>query len=277
MNQLTSHDVFTRLRPRLPDSNKGNYGAALLCCGSAAYRGAARLSAEGALRIGAGLVTLASLEKVLLTVLPALPECICLPMAESERGTLCAQNSTTLAAAMQHACALLFGCGLGQDEDTAALLETVLASSTPLVLDADGLNLLAKQPTPFSFTGRSTILTPHPGEMARLCGCRLDDILAQPARAAVHLAQKLDCVLVLKLHRTLIALPNGILWQNTTGNAGLARGGSGDFLAGMIAGLLAQGYSAEDAALCGVYLHGAAADAASAVRGMQTMLPSDLS
>lgn len=275
MQQSTQEFIASLLRPRDPLSNKGSHGHALLCCGSARYRGAARLASEGALRTGAGLVTLAATEKVLNIVLPALPECICLPMEEAASGSLSAASLPQLLSASSKATAILFGCGLSQTEDTnAALLALLTDTSQPLVLDADGLNLLSTQ-QPFHFK-RAAILTPHPGEMARLCHTTTAHVLANPASTVQNFAVQSNAVVLLKLHRTLIALPDGTLYQNTTGNAGLARGGSGDVLAGMITGLLARGYSPADAALIGTYLHGAAADACADATSEETMLPQDL-
>lgn len=273
---ITQKLVLNALPVRLAESHKGSYGHALLCCGSARFRGAAHLAAAGALRAGAGLVTLASSEAVLNTVLPNLPECICLPCKPAQDGTLAAENAPLLVSGAQKATALLFGCGLGQSGDTALLLGSVQnATHCPLVLDADGLNLLSQMGLLAPFD-RPAILTPHPGEMARLCGVPVSEVDQNGAQLAGQFARQNNCVLVLKSHRTLVAAPDGRLWQNTTGNAGLARGGSGDLLAGMITGFLAQGLSAEMAACCGVYLHGAAADRCRERRSMQAMLPHDI-
>lgn len=275
MEQITQELIRGLLRPRAPESNKGTYGHALLCCGSARYRGAARLAAEGALRTGAGLVTLAATEKVLSAVLPALPECICLPLEEAPGGSLSAVSLPQLLQACDKASVLLLGCGLSQTEDTAALVKGVLShTALPLVLDADGLNLLSALPP--SHFERPAVLTPHPGEMARLCHTTVADVLAFPEATVQQLAARANAVVLLKLHRTLIALPDGTVYQNTTGNAGLARGGSGDALAGMITGLIARGYTPAEAVLLGTYLHGAAADACASATSEETMLPQDI-
>lgn len=276
MTEITKELVLSQLPPRLPDTHKGSYGSALLVCGSSRFRGAARLATEGALRIGAGLVTLAATEPVLGAVLPALPEAICLPMEAGREGGIGAQNRPALALAAKKADALLFGCGVGQSADTISLLETVLTGTRcPLVLDADGLNLLAEWEEPFVFD-RPAVLTPHPGEMARLLKTTVPQVTANLSAAAYTCAKKYNAVVVMKDHRTLVATPQGKIRQNTTGNPGLARGGSGDLLAGMICGLLAQGLSAEMAAVCGVWLHGAAADLCAARLSMQCMLPHDI-
>lgn len=277
MNLITQKEAAQFWQTRPAESHKGSFGHALLCCGSSRYRGAARLASEGCARMGAGLVTLAATERVLCSVLPALPEIICLPLAEGTSGSIEKSALAPLVQEAQKATALLFGCGIGQTEDALFLLRGILSETTcPLVLDADGLNLLAKLP-PVFFGDRICVLTPHPGELARLTGWEPQAILSDPAGAAALAAKAFGCVVLCKTHRTVIALPNGQLWQNTTGNAGLARGGSGDYLAGMITALLAQGKSAEHAALLGVYLHGAAADLCAKKLGQTTMLPHDLS
>lgn len=275
--QVTQQVVSSILKPRDPNSHKGSYGHSLLCCGSSLYRGAARLSAEGCARMGSGIVTLAATEKVLSCVLPALPEVICLPMQEAESGCIDSCSLPFLLSGTKKATALLIGCGLTASYDTLALLEGILSeTSLPLVIDADGLNLLAKLP-PVNFRERNCILTPHPGELARILHLSQEEVLKAPRQAALKAAQIYGCVVLCKEHRTAIALPDGQVWENTTGNAGLARGGSGDYLAGMITALLAQGHTPKNSALCAVWLHGAAADVCANQKSEITMLPHDLS
>lgn len=281
---LAAQEVFEKLPPRRPESHKGSYGRLLVVAGSARYRGAAALAVEGALRTGAGLVTLASVEPVLQGIPPRLPECCCLPCAAGAAGGIGAENLPALLDAARGCTALLIGPGLGMSEDTAALVQSLVqAAECPVLLDADGLNAAAAltgpehaQPLPRPQNGAPLVLTPHPGEMARLTGLTPDEIAAEREGLAAGYARANGCVLVLKGHRTLIAAPDGRLYKNTTGNAGLARGGSGDVLAGMTAGLLAQRLDAFDAAACAVWLHGAAADSAAARLGQYGMLPHDL-
>ncbi len=277
MIEITASLVFSLLPPRTPDAHKGMYGKLLLTSGSSRYRGAAQLAAAGALRIGTGLVTLASTERVIAAAAPALPECIYLPLGESVTGTIAASSLPALLAAAEGSTALAVGCGLAQSPDTAALvLGLAKHAGCPLLVDADGLNLLAGQLDLLKGRAFPTVLTPHPGEMARLCGCTTAEVQAAREDSACGLARRTGCVVVLKGRGTLVAAPDGRCFYNTCGGPGLARGGSGDVLTGLIGGLLAQGLAPLDAAVCGVWLHGTAADACAARRGVISMLPHEL-
>lgn len=272
---ITPAAVWQSLAPRPPQSHKGTFGRVLIAAGSARYRGAAALCCEGALRAGAGIVTLASVEPVLALTLARTPECTLLPCTPDEAGGISAQNLPALLETLAACTALVLGPGLGGAAGAlgAGLLE---AARCPVVLDADGLNAAASGAFPLKTGGGPLILTPHPGEMARLCGLTPTQVNADRPALAARMAREWGCILVLKGHATLVAAPGGALWVNTTGNPGLARGGSGDVLAGMIGGLCAAGLPALEAAKCGVWLHGAAADRAAAHRGQWGMLPSDL-
>ena len=272
---ITPAAVWQALAPRPRDSHKGTFGRVLIAAGSARYRGAAALCCEGALRAGAGIVTLASVEPVLALTLARTPECTLLPCTPDEAAGISAQNLPALLETLAACTALVLGPGLGSAAEAigAGLLE---AARCPVVLDADGLNAAASGAFPLKTGGGPLILTPHPGEMARLCGLTPAQVNADRPALAARMAREWGCILVLKGHATLVAAPDGALWVNTTGNPGLARGGSGDVLAGMIGGLCAAGLSALEAAKCGVWLHGAAADRAAAHRGQWGMLPSDL-
>jgi len=266
MTILTGKIVFDLLAPRDPESHKGTYGRVLAVCGCPQYRGAAALSTLGALRAGAGIVTLAAEESVIASIASRVLEATFLPLP-----------SGALPETAGKATACLGGCGREADEATATLMRTLLANATgTVVLDAGGLCSLADEPETLRRAAGRLILTPHPGEMARLQHCSVPQVLADPVEAARSMAQRLSAVVVLKGHRTRIAAPDGSLYENRTGNAGLARGGSGDVLAGMIAGFAAQGMSPLEAALCGVYLHGLAADRCAARLSQQGMLPEDI-
>ena len=272
---ITPAAVWQALAPRPPQSHKGTFGRVLIAAGSARYRGAAALCCEGALRAGAGIVTLASVEPVLALTLARTPECTLLPCTPDEAGGISAQNLPALLETLAACTALVLGPGLGSAAEAigAGLLE---AARCPVVLDADGLNAAASGAFPLKTGGGPLILTPHPGEMARLCGPTPAQVNADRPALAARMAREWGCILVLKGHATLVAAPGGALWVNTTGNPGLARGGSGDVLAGMIGGLCAAGLPPLEAAKCGVWLHGAAADRAAARLGQWGMLPSDL-
>lgn len=282
MERLDESFVFASIRPREPDSHKGSYGHVLLAAGSRRYRGAANLAAEGALRAGAGIVTLAAVEPVIAAAAARLPECCLLPCPEGPDGGLGAAAADSLLAARQKATVLLMGPGMGNTPDTRALVRALApGAACTVVLDADALNaaaamLAAGEPLPRPAAGFELILTPHPGEMARLTGLAPAEIAADRPGVAARYAEMWGCTVVLKGHHTLIAAPDGRLWQNTTGNAGLARGGSGDVLAGMTAGLAACGLPAPEAAACAVWLHGAAADRCARRLGQYGMLPHDL-
>ncbi len=276
--------VWNSISKRPRSSHKGTFGSVLAVAGSASYRGAAALAVEGALRTGAGIVTLASVEPVLAAVSARLPECCLCPCEAGAAGGIAPENIPRIQ--RQRATVLLLGPGLGYTVQSAArAAETRMLAGTLLsgfagsaVLDADGLNAAAdllqtgKLPHPQG----DLILTPHPGEMARLTGCSAADINADREGTALRFAKAWDAVVVLKGARTVIAAPDGRCAVNPTGNPGLARGGSGDVLAGMTSALLACKLPAFEAAVCAVYLHGAAADRAAAKHGEAGMLPHDL-
>lgn len=285
MTEITSEFVWSCIRPRPRDSHKGTFGSVLALAGSARYRGAALLAAEGALRAGAGLVTLASVEPVLAAASARLPECCLLPCIDGAEGGISPESLSLLR--RQKAAVLLAGPGLGytaqstaRAAETRTLIQQLLSSFAGCaVLDADGLNaaaglLSAGQPLPHP--AGALVLTPHPGEMARLTGLSTGAVNADREGIARRFAQQWDAVVLLKGMRTIIATPDGRCFVNPTGNPGLARGGSGDALAGILAALLACGLEAAEAAACAAWLHGAAADQAAAQRGEYGMLPQDL-
>ena len=279
--EITRELVQSWLPRRQADSNKGSYGSVLTAAGSLAYRGAAALCAEGALRGGAGLVYLASVEPVVQMVLARTPECCACGCRTAAGGGIHPQDAAALRSwfAEKHA-VLLAGPGLG--EGAGEVCRALLGKNPPwagAVLDADALNALAagrlRDPLP-----ENTILTPHPGEAARLLGCTVADVQADREQAVLRLAETYHCVAVLKGSGTLIAAPGGELLHNAAGNAGLARGGSGDILAGLTAGLLAAGLKQNrtpaQMAACAVWLHGTAADRCARRRSMTAMLPTDI-
>lgn len=285
MTEITSEFVWSCIRPRPRDSHKGSFGSVLALAGSARYRGAALLAAEGALRGGAGLVTLASVEPVLAAAAARLPECCLLPCTDGAEGGISPDSLPLLR--RQKAAVLLAGPGLGYTAQSAAraaetrTLVRELMDGFPGcgVLDADGLNAAAgllAAGSPLPRPAGALVLTPHPGEMARLTGLSAGAVNADRAGIASRFARQWGAVVVLKGMRTVVAAPDGRCFVNPTGNPGLARGGSGDALAGILAALLACGLEAAEAAACAVWLHGAAADRAAARRGEYGMLPQDL-
>ena len=282
---ITPESVWAHIPPRARDSHKGSFGAVLVVAGSACYRGAASLAVEGALRTGAGIVTLASVEPVLAAVSARLPECCLCPCLAGAEGGISPRSLPNIT--RQKATTLLLGPGLGYTAQSAAraaetreLVEKLLPGfGGSAVLDADGLNAAAQLLPYFGTVPHPTgelILTPHPGEMSRLTGLSMAEINEDRVEIALQYAKAWNAVVVLKGAGTVVAAPDGRCCVNTTGNPGLSRGGSGDALAGMTAALLACGLPAYEAAACAVYLHGAAADRAAALRGEYGMLPQDL-
>lgn len=281
MQDITREMVRGLLPERRAETNKGSFGSVLAVAGSMAYRGAASLCVEGALRGGAGLVYLASVEPVLQLVLARTPECCACGCRTDAGGGIHPQDTVALRAWFTDKnTVLLAGPGLG--ESAGNICNVLLGKRQPwaaAVLDADALNALAAG-TLRAALPEHTILTPHPGEAARLLDTTVQEIQADREGVVRQLAEEYNCVAVLKGNGTLITAPGEPVWRNTTGNAGLARGGSGDILAGIMAGLLAsgwqQGRSALQAAVSAVWLHGAAADRCVKRRSSTAMLPQDI-
>ena len=283
--EITEEFVWQNIPRRARDSHKGTFGTVLAVAGSAYYRGAALLAVEGALRTGAGIVTLASVEPVLAAAVARTPECCLCPCIAGAEGGISPESIPRIQ--RQKATVLLLGPGLGgaaqsaaRAAETRALVQTLLpAFAGSAVLDADGLNAAAQllaAGEAFPHPAGELIVTPHPGEMARLTGLSAAQINADREETARTYAQKWNAVVVLKGSRIVVAAPDGRVRVNPTGNPGLARGGSGDVLSGMTAALLACGLPACEAAACAVYLHGAAADRAAAKHGEYGMLPHDI-
>ena len=255
--EITEEFVWQNIPCRPRDSHKGTFGSVLAVAGSAFYRGAALLAAEGALRTGAGIVTLASVEPVVSAAAARLPECCLCPCRAGAEGGISPENVPLLR--RQKATVLLLGPGLGgtaqsaaREAETQALVQQLLPGfAGSAVLDADGLNaaaLLLAEKAAFPHPAGELIVTPHPGEMARLTGLSAAQINADREGTALRYAQAWNAVVVLKGARTVVAAPDGRVRVNPTGNPGLSRGGSGDVLAGMTAALLACRLPAYEAA-----------------------------
>ncbi len=261
--------------PRAPVSNKGDYGRLLSVCGSRNMPGAAVLAATGAVAMGVGLVTAAFPEGAYAAIASKLTEPLLLPLYANREGTFAQAALPQLCSALEKASAVLIGCGLGANEDTAYLVRELLTTaSCPVILDADGINIAAMHIDMLKQAKAPLILTPHPGEMARLCGCTVAEIQADRAGAARRFAREYGVTLVLKGANTVIADGRSAsLLVNRTGNPGMAKGGSGDLLAGMLASLTAQGMEPLQAAAAAVYLHGLAGDAAAQRYSMCGMTP----
>ncbi|MEW5723356.1 MAG: NAD(P)H-hydrate dehydratase [Thermodesulfobacteriota bacterium] len=267
------------LRPRPPDSHKGAFGHVLIVAGSTGKTGAAAMAALAAARSGAGLVTLA-VPTGLNPILEAkVTEPMTEPLPEEAPGFLAAEATGRVLELAAGKTVLALGPGLSTRPGAVRVVrELVEKVELPLVIDADGLNALAREqgPVVLKKARREVVLTPHPGEMSRLAGLATKDIQADRLGAAAGFAREYGVILVLKGHRTVVAAPDGRLYLNTTGGPHLASGGQGDVLTGLIAGLIAQGLSALDAARLGVFVHGLAADQAAAAKGPVGLLASDL-
>lgn len=276
--EVSTEAVFKSLPKRRVASHKGDYGRLLIIAGSNRYRGAASLAVSAALRTGVGYVTLASTKTVCDAASAKMYEPIFVELPENEVGEILSDNSTPLLReSMNKATAILFGCGLGLGSDTEKLLEYVVENAKcPLIIDADGINVLAANINILTDAQPPVVLTPHPGEMSRLCSMDTEEIERDRSAAALGFAARHNAYVVLKGHETVIATPQNTFLTNRTGNAGLAKAGSGDVLAGLLAGLLAQKLPIAEAIAAGVHLHGLAADLAAEELSQYAMLPSDL-
>lgn len=273
--ELEEADAIRRLPPRAANTHKGTYGHVLLIAGSPGKSGAAALAGLGALRGGAGLVTVAAREDGLSDVLRHAPELMGAALG-SDGGLAPADELATLQASVGKA-ALVVGPGLNRGPGTPAWLEALLGRpGVPLVLDADGLNALAGHLDALAAARRPVILTPHPAELARLTELTTTQVNADRLGVSTRFAVAHSCVIVLKGARTVIASPNGAAFINPTGNAGMATGGTGDVLAGLIGALCGQGLAPLDAAIVGVFAHGLAGDLAAAQHGKLGLIASDV-
>lgn len=263
--------VMACLPDRDVEGHKGTFGKVLLLCGSRGYTGAAYLAAMGALRTGAGLVFLGVPESIYTIEAIKLNEPVVFPLPD-EGGKLSDKAIPEILARLKTMDAVLIGCGLGQSEGTLAVIKAVLEEAEcPVVLDADGINVLKDHKDILRGRQAPTILTPHEGEFLRFGG----DLSAGRMEATVRFAREWNCILVLKGHGTCIS-DGRQCYRNPTGNPGMAVGGSGDVLAGILASLLGQGLEPLTAAVCGVWIHGAAGDLCARELGQYGMLPTDM-
>ena len=268
---LTSKDIEKYLPARRLNSHKGDYGKILLLCGSKGYTGAAAFSAMGALRSGAGLVYLGVPESIYEIEAIKLWEPVVFSLSDAD-GRYSENACATISQMLEKMDAVLIGPGIGQSDGTFAVVKTVLETfHGPVVLDADGINVLSAHKYILRDRTYPTILTPHDGEFVRIGGILTEDRQA----CAAELAKDLGCIVLLKGHRTVIT-DGDICYCNETGNPGMAVGGSGDVLAGIIVSLLGQGLSPLLAAACGAWLHGAAGDICAQQIGQYGMLPLDI-
>ncbi len=265
------------IREKAADSNKGTNRLLSVIAGSTRYRGAAYLAVAAAARCGVGIVRLISVEPVIAACAAKLAECIYLPVAETAEGAISPDGFAAALPLLRSSGAVLIGCGMSDCAETAEILSGVIGEAEcPLVIDADGLNVLRDKPSALLKAAQTPIITPHVGEMARLTGLPIRRIKEDRLRTAAEFAARCRCVTVLKDSVTTVCDPEGRTFVCDRPNAGLAKGGSGDLLAGMIASFAAQGYPPFEAAACGVALHSLAASLAAEELTAYAMLPSDI-
>ena len=272
MTEIDQSFVDHIMPRRDPKANKNAFGRIVCVCGSAGYTGAAYFAAQGAVRMGSGVVTLATPEKAWPVLAVKLNEPVVRPVPCGSDGMLSHEALPALLKLAERADALLIGCGLGRSYTVAEIVTTLIEKAPcQIVLDADGINAVYAHKDILQKAKMPVVLTPHAGEFARLSG--IDN--ANPAELTLF-ARKYQCIVLYKGHRTLIAAPDGALYRNHSGNPGMAKGGSGDVLAGMLVSLCGQGILAVHAACAAAWLHGRAGDLAANALSEYGMTPSDM-
>lgn len=262
---------------RPDDSNKGTLGSLLCICGSYGMAGAAIMAGKAALRCGIGLLKIAVPKSIYPVCATNILESVYYPLEETSNGVISSKNTDFLLEMCEKSSAVVIGCGLSVCDDTKNLVQSVITNcEKPLVIDADALNCICNKPEILKNLKVPAIITPHPGEMARLLHSTPKTVNSSRENTAINFAKKFGVVTVLKGAGTIIASPDGEVYINHTGNSGMATGGSGDVLSGIIGSLLAQGASPINAAAAGVFLHGTIGDLAAEKIGKISMLPTDM-
>lgn len=262
---------------RPDDANKGSCGSLLSICGCCGMAGAAIMAGRSALKCGIGLLKTALPKSIYPIVAQNILESVFYPLSETSDGKISAENINFLLSQAEKSSSVLIGCGLSVCSDTKQLVFSFVKNCTkPMVLDADALNCICDNLEILNQAKAPIIITPHPGEMSRLTNLTVQEVNSSREEIAVNFAKKYGVVCVLKGAGTVIADKNGKVLINATGNSGMATGGSGDVLAGIVSAFLTQGANALDAAAAGVYLHGLAGDIAKDRFGKISMLPTDL-
>jgi ADP-dependent NAD(P)H-hydrate dehydratase / NAD(P)H-hydrate epimerase len=278
LNLITPREIAPLIGSRPPAANKGNFGHVLVVGGSVGKAGAAAMAAISALKVGAGLSTAATPKSVLSTVAGFHPEVMTEPLQETNDGTIALDALERISKLAEGKAVLAVGPGISRSSETSALVRDLLKRHTiPIVLDADGLNAFEGRAGELNGKAGPLVLTPHPGEMARLMGTTAAAIQRDRVNVARKFAGEHEVILVLKGHRTLVAKPDGEVWVNTTGNPGMATGGTGDILTGMVAGFIAQNpQGIFRAVVAAVHIHGLAGDVARESVGEHSMVATDL-
>ena len=283
LNLIHPHDFAAMIGPRPAESNKGSYGHVLVVGGSVGKAGSVAMAGMAALRAGAGLSTVATAKSALASVAGFYPELMTEPLPETDAGTISTSAGVRIEELMKSMSVVAIGPGISRDPHTATLVRSLVSHhKAPMVVDADGLNAFEGHTNELNGNGRTLVITPHPGEMARLVGCSIADVQKDRLGVARKFTREHELIVVLKGHRTLVVRPDGEAWVNTSGNPGMATGGTGDILTGMVAAMLAQekrALSPESAllAVCAaVHLHGLAGDVIRDVVGEHSMVATDL-
>jgi ADP-dependent NAD(P)H-hydrate dehydratase / NAD(P)H-hydrate epimerase len=278
LNVITARDFAPLIGPRPAESNKGNYGHVLVVGGSVGKAGSVAMAGMAALRTGSGLATIATPKSALPTVAGFHPELMTEPLRETREGTISAGAEARVDALVKGKSVLAIGPGISRNHETSELVRTLTSKSeVPIVLDADGLNAFEGLTSELNGKGRLLVITPHPGEMARLAGCSTVDVQKDRLGVARQFARSHEVTVVLKGHCTLVVQPNGEAWVNTTGNPGMSTGGTGDILTGMVAAMIAQHPKDAMLAVCAaVHLHGLAGDVMRENVGEHSMVATDL-
>jgi ADP-dependent NAD(P)H-hydrate dehydratase / NAD(P)H-hydrate epimerase len=280
LNLIAPRDIAPLIGPRPAESNKGNFGHVLVIGGSLGKAGAAAMASMAVLRVGAGLATVATPKSVLPTVAGFHPEVMTESLEETDAGTISmrALEYGRVDKLVEGKTVLAIGPGISRNPDTAEFVRTAVKKyESTIVLDADGLNAFEGCADQLNGRGRTLVITPHPGEMARLTGLTIPAVQHDRLNLARNFARVHHIIVVLKGHRTLVASPDGEVWVNTTGNPGMATGGTGDILTGMVSGLLAQNRKASLLSVAAaVHLHGLAGDVARETMGEQGLVATDL-
>ncbi len=260
---------------RKHNSHKGTFGTALLLCGSYGMLGAAILSAKACLRSGVGIAKCVICENIYKAFTVAVPEAVCIPVKQTKFGSL--PSNINLKEIYKKSTAILFGCGVKNNRHTKKLLKRLIkTANVPIVIDADGINALSQNIKLLKKANAPIILTPHPAEMARLCGKTTIEVEQNRITTTINFAKEYNCYLLLKGANTIVCTPDGEVYFNMNGNPGLATGGSGDVLAGITVSLLAQGFPIIDALKAAVYIHSDCADKKAEILGEAALLPSDI-
>lgn len=280
LNLITPNEIAPLTGPRPAQANKGSFGHVLVIGGSLGKAGAAAMAGMSSLRTGAGLATVATANSVLPTVAGFHPELMTEPLAETDAGTISLQalEYGRVDELIKGKSVVAIGPGISRNPETVEFVRTVVEKCpAALVVDADGLNAFEGASSKLNAKGRALVITPHPGEMARLTGKSIAEIQKDRVGVARGFAEALGVIVVLKGHRTLVAQPDGEVWVNTTGNPGMATGGTGDILTGIVAGMIAQNpLRVLEAVTSAVYLHGLAGDVACETMGEQSLVATDL-